>query len=423
MSRATVIVALGACALAGCNTLPTRERYAEKSTVLNQSVKPRLSISSVAASDAKLNVRDFPEGVGAAYIEALAAKTKDADAFRTAVAGAIKPGKTADADQTKLSRTFAIGIGKTGYQDGQRFLTTRVIMEPVGFVFSDYTLATSKYQTVDLENVSISSETTASLDLAPKLGHVVEAVDASVSQTRRAGTSYVNQSRTESLSVYFAANRIEILQRATAAEDLTGITLLSAAVQPVTADQDVFRTVVARASLTDDAGTALPYPKASVTTVRNQMWTPRPLLVCARLDYVERLPKNNTQRFVDEGKQIIEERDGSTEPRLYLVVPPEEVAPPLWGIVDNTGGFLAIDTSTTPQALSFTSPTDASEMAYWLARNGAPAIGSRALYLPDAGGALKPLTKVAKRELSVLRLGNGQEGTAPLGTCTLHTDD
>ena len=361
MSSARVIAgALAVACLAGCAARqPVRLRWADTSTPLEQTVVPTLAISSTEAEpQAGARVKDFSERGGAAYIQALAAKLKDPAEFRAAVAAGIAPPKIGDADHTKLARVLSIGIGKSGYQAGQRLVAARVTIVPVGFAFADFTLATSKYETIDLENVSVQSTTTAKIGIAPSLGSVIEAADASLSQEEKAGTTYTNRARIEALTPDFRPDRIEIYQQSAPNEDLTGTVLISAAVRPIglgaeakvqrlaalglagrgdldfPSDQTSDETVVAKLHITDDKGGLLAPAKSAITTVVDRIWLARPLMACAALDYVERVPRAGTQRYFDEGRQVVVEREGSLAGKLYQLVPAEEVARPLWGLAD-----------------------------------------------------------------------------------------
>lgn len=411
--RAAVGALAAAVALGGCaNDQPVRTRWAELSAPLVQPVAPTLSVSSVEAASPPSKVRDLSERGGAAYVEALAAKIAEPDAFREALAAGIAPGKKGDADQTRLARTLAIGVGKRGYQAGQRFVVARVVIVPIGFAFNDLTQVTSKYSTIDLETVSVQSTTSAKIGIAPEFGNVIEAGEASFSQERKAGTTYVNQARIEALTADFQPGRIEIYQQSAPNEDLTGLVLASVGVRPVSMDDDAKKalfeklkvvptkpldfnidqtkpeTVVVELKLADDKGAPLAAGKASITTAVNTVWMSRPLVVCAGMDYVTRVPSEETARFFDEGRQVVTESEGRLAGRLFVLVPAEEVARPLWGI-KHGAGFLEIDTSTGTSPFSFRDPLQASRFASWMTEHRATSVGEKRLWT-SATGVSKP---------------------------------
>ncbi len=429
--------------LAGCaGAQPVRLRWADQSTPLVQTVVPTLSVSSIEASGpGAAKIRDMAERSAAAYIDALAGKISEPDAFRAAVAGGIAPGKASDADQTKLSRTLAIGIGKRGYQAGHRFLAARVVIEPIGFEFADLTQVTSRYSSINLETVSVQSTTTAKVGIAPEFGNVIEAAEASLSREEKAGTTYVNQARVEALTADFQPDRITIYQQSAPNEDLTGLVLASVSVRPVAlddaakaalatrlgvptseldfnVDQSSPQTVVAQLKLSDEAGRQLAPDKASITTVVNQAWTPRPLRVCAAMSYVERVPSTATARFYDEGRQIVTERADALPGRLFTLVPASDVAKPLWGIVAGPS-YLEIDTPAGHSPFSFTDPIQASRFASWMAETRATRVGEKRLWALGDDGKLRQLSAGAGGAVRVERIELTRSATPVPGTCTI----
>lgn len=402
--RRLLFCAAAAALVSGCAVKdPVRTRWAELSSPLVENVQPTLSISSIEAVSPPAKLRDLAEGTGAAYVEALAGKIADADSFRAAVASGIAPKRIADADETRLSRTVAISTGKTGYQAGQRFIATRVVIEPIGFAFADATQVTSKYATIDLETVSVESSTSAKISISPQLGNVIEAGEASFSRDDKIGSSYTNSARIEALSMDFRADRIEIYQQSGPNEDLTGIVLANVGVRPVALDRpaqlQLFKdldvapsefefgvdqtspeTVVADMKLADDKGKRLAPVKASLTTVVNNMWVQRPLYVCAAMSYITRIPTPETARFFDEGRQVVRELAGRLEGQTFLFVPAEEVSQPLWSIrVGKT--TLKIDTPSGRSSFSFTDPVQASRFTAWLTSSRATSIGGKRLWM------------------------------------------
>ena len=432
-------LALSACA----PREPVRLRWAEHSTPLVQAVKPTLSVTSIeAAPSSPAKARDFSERTAAAYIAALADKIPDPDAFRSAVAAGIAPGKIGDTDQTRLSRTMVIAVGKQGYQAGHRLVVADVVIVPIGFAFGDFTLAASKYETIDLENVSVQSTTTAKIDVAPKFGSV-EATDASLTQEEKAGTSYTNRARIEALTPDFRPDRIEIYQQSGPNEDLTGTVLISASVRPVALeptaqrqqltalglpDAEPFRfrvdqaepqVIVAKVALADEKGHALAPDAASITTAVDQIWRARPLYVCAAMSYVERVPHNGTARFFDEGRQVVTEQTGTVEGQVFQLVPAEEVSRPLWSITDAQGGGVMIDVDGKPAPFSFTDFLQASRFAAWVNAGHATKVGTRLLWT-SANGAPSRLAIAAGRELAVTRtFGAGPAPVVGKQNCTV----
>jgi hypothetical protein len=407
LNRAVPLVGLLAAA---CTTSqPVRLRYAEGSTALQGTVTPTLAVFSSPAATSPAKARDFSERASASYIEALADKIAGADDFRAAVAAAVAPSKAGDADRTSLARTITLGIGKSGYSAGQRFIATRTVVIPIGFKFADFDSATSKYQTIDLETVSVSSTTTAKVGIAPEFGSTIEAAEASLSREDEAGTTYVNRAIVESLTADLQPDRLEIFQQSAPNEDLTGTVLISAAVRPVSltpADQTAlaarlgivpdalpampvdpatYETVVTKMEITDKAGTLLPPGKSTITTAVNTIWRSRPLYVCAAMTYVERVPSPATARFFDEGRQVVTERSLALPGKLYLLVPAEEVAAPLWGVVGDYGALL-IATDTKPQTLAFADPLQASRFAAWLVAKRSAAVGAQSIYTINSMG-------------------------------------
>ena len=402
MVKSAISLLAAAGLLTGCiGREPVRTRWAEGSTPLDEASNLRLSISSIAAETTATKARDLPDAAAAAYLTALGTKLAGAEEFRAAAADAIKPGKRGDADRTVLSRTIAIGLSKRGYSATRRLLLTRVTMVPQNFVFAGYTLAKSEYQLVDLENVALSRTTTAKVAVAPKFGSVVEAGEASLTQENKEGTTYVNRERTETLSIDYRPDRIELYQRGTAGSDLTGQLLLNASVRPLTLDAAEYETVVGAHKIVAANGADLPPAKASMTTVVDKILRSQPLIVCAGVDYVERRVVGGAQ-FVDEGRQRVVEERSLTAPRMYELIAGDQVAPPLWGVVTGAG-FLAVDTSRGPQSFSFANEVDATRFASWMARTGAAKVGRLRLYGSTVAG-VEPLSVLKGRDVRVQAL-------------------
>jgi len=103
------------------------------------------------------------------------------------------------------------------------------------------------------------------------------------------------------------------------------------------------------------------------------------------MHYVERVPSKATARFFDEGRQVVTEQSRALAGKLYLLVPVEEVAPPLWGISGDYGALL-IATDTKPQTLAFADPLQASRFVAWLLEKRPAAVGTRNLYTINSMG-------------------------------------
>ncbi|HYE27535.1 MAG TPA: hypothetical protein VEA61_04800 [Allosphingosinicella sp.] len=398
-------VAALALAVGACGQPAFRMRWADGSLPLQRRGEPVLAVTSLAADPASsTGFKDLAERSGAAYAAALAAKTGTAAEYRAALAEPIKGAGRSNIDRTALPRVIALDVSPGGYSAGDRLVWTRVTLLPIDFRFSDFALAKTEYQTIDLETITSTSKETASLTISPTIGSPVEAAEAVLSAERSDQTVYGNRERIRDLSVGFDPQRIVVTRDGGPGIDLAGITLLKVSARPVSKAESDIATLVSAYKIVDDNGADLQPSAASMSLSLDRVWRPRPLFVCGRLDYVRREVLNGAE-FYDEGHHRVQEREGQTI-GVYQLAPEADVETAQYLIVDSeTGSAVEIDAPASgTRTFAFSNLGEATAFSRWLSRTGADKVGSQTLSVRDpATGRPRPLSVRKGRVFEVQR--------------------
>jgi hypothetical protein len=398
-------VAALALAVGACGEPAFRMRWAQGSVPLQKRAEPVLAVTSLAADPASsTGFKDLAERSGAAYAAALATKTGTAAEYRAALAEPIKGGGRSNIDRTALPRVIALDVSPGGYSAGDRLVWTRVTLLPIDFRFSDFALAKTDYQTIDLETITSTSKESASLTISPKIGSPVEAAEAVLSAERSDQTVYANRERIRDLSVGFDPHRIVVTRDGGPGTDLAGITLLKVSARPETKKESDIATLVSAYKVVDDTGTDLAPAAASMALSLDRIWRPRPLFVCARLDYVRREVLKGAE-FYDEGHHRVQEKEGHSI-GLYQLAPEADLETAQYLIVDSgTGSAVEIDAAATgSRPFAFSNLGEATAFSRWLSRTGAGSVGSQILNVRDpATGRPTPLSARKGRVFEIQR--------------------
>ncbi|GAB2900695.1 hypothetical protein GCM10027093_41690 [Paraburkholderia jirisanensis] len=198
MNRVSVTRAIGllaVAALTACANSPDR-RYATQRGLSDDMPSINLDVSSTtAASDSAGSVamKDLPERAEAAYIRALAAKTKSAAELHAELSKDVKPSGSS-IDHTSLSRSLIFTLYPTSYHPADRvvFYTIKVIPD-IGVTFSGITAASTTWgtQTIDTLDVSTTNQFQPELDLT-LAGYVQGSAKGPVSSTHQTDVKSTN---------------------------------------------------------------------------------------------------------------------------------------------------------------------------------------------------------------------------------------
>ena len=94
------------------------------------------------------------------------------------------------------------------------------------------------------------------------------------------------------------------------------------------------------------------------------------------------------QKYYDESRHAINLVSGLTDWRRYVLVTPDEAAPPSWYLMDASDEALQVDTDTGEQPLRFASYSQGEAFLNWLERQSATMVGKRRLYTHSDGRSI-----------------------------------
>jgi hypothetical protein len=93
------------------------------------------------------------------------------------MAAPIKKADDQPGDQIKFARVIVVSVQRNGVRPGDRYLMTKVEIQPTRssdmkpeFRFSDYQMASTDYSTINIGTVSVSSQVATTLSATPTFG-------------------------------------------------------------------------------------------------------------------------------------------------------------------------------------------------------------------------------------------------------------
>jgi hypothetical protein len=372
---------------------------------------PVLTVSSApAAGGEALSAKGLPERAAAAYVAALAAREKSSQDLRGALAKPIAADKTGGKDATVSPRVLVVGVERETPRPGDRLLSTIVSIRPAEpFRFVDYQQAATDRTFIDIGQVSITDERSASIGVAPGAAPMAEGVTASLaaSRTRTASRSIRGES---DLTVDVAPDLIRIYRAGVEGRDLTGDTLVKLSLRLPTADARTY--ALANADLRDDKGVPTAPDKLRMKLKFVSLVPARDLWVCAKLAYEDRTVTEGARSY-DEGRQAVALKGGETPWTPYLVAPAEELEIPLWVVEDPSGGALAFDDGIAANTLTFDDYDAAVDFLGW-AQHAKTAQLANGRLIESAAGVSRPVRDFGA--LVVRRLAQTR-GASPAPAC------
>lgn len=348
---------------------------------------PVLTVSSAPAEGGELlSVKGLPERAAGAYIAALATKEKSSDDLRAALAKAIASPK-ATRDTTLAPRVLVVGVERETPRPGDRLVSTIVSIRPAEpFRFVDYQQAATDRAFIDIGQVSVTDQQSASIGVAPGAASMAEGLTASLAASRTRAASRAVRGESD-LSVDVSPELVRIYRTGVEGRDLTGDTLVKLSLRLPTADERTY--ALADADLRDDKGVPTPPDKLRIKLKFISLVPARDLWVCARLAYEDRTVVDGARSY-DEGRQSVALKSGETPWTAYLVAPAEELETPLWVVLDRSGGALAFDDGVQVNTLTFDDYDAAAAFLAWTRRERADRLANGRL-VESAAGVTAPV--------------------------------
>lgn len=267
----------------------------------------------------------------------------------------------APVDLTKVKRILMAGVERDTLRPGDRLLLERIKirLDDDRYAFTDYELAATDRQKVDIGSVSVTDTRSGSLSATggpPQGGSVTGALSA---ERVRQGSRAISGQAEFSVSV--SAHEVDIYRTGVEGQDLTGNTLIKLAIRlPPVQQIDVS---LGRPKLRGDDGTILEPAKARIDIARLTLDPPRPILATGTLHYEDRDIAGG-EGDLDEGRQSALIRTGVCE-RKFVLVPASDLAPLLWAVVDAAGAALQFNDGLLSRPLVFDDERAADTLLSW----------------------------------------------------------
>lgn len=374
--RSPVTAILTFASLAGCVSLPPPGPTSATKRWVRASqgpewAPPTVDVASVPGEATPgQRLKDLPGEAGAAIAAALAAKIDDADAYRAAVAGGLKPaGGPRDQVAGAFSRALVVSIARPPGRSADYLDYAEVTIKAQNFQFTDLTATATDYKIIDVAAIKLGSTRGLSASIDPKFGSDLigsGSFGATLSSSREDSANL--KERTETLSVLPKRHELVILQRGTVDRDLTGnvISAVTIALSHRGEDQKRYRPVIASITTTDKEGAPLKPGAAKTTVVMQEDLPDEPLWACVSLRYVDHEVVAGEQ-YRERGRQTVVRHNFATPYKAVEIVPANEVVRSLWTLRADKMP-LKINTLYGMQEVAFYDPLTAERVLQW-ARN------------------------------------------------------
>ena len=382
----------------GCATNPTR-RFA-KATGYNDTAGFQ-AVASVSSSPASarpsMSLKDLPDQAAAAYITAIAAKTKTLAELQSALAKPIGGGSQVAGDETKLTRTLlvTVSVGCTSWSEklcptgkrppqfiGDRLTYIELWIEPVNFTFSDIPAAATTWasQTIDTRDVSTDLKLQPELDLT-LAGTAKGALKGPLSFDRQSDVKATDTDPYRLPTINLRSGSVVLEASGSRSVDLVGSAVINASViPPATTDRTADPAVLSESEVVTDLsvggpGAWLSEADARLAIHRVRTWKSTPLTAKLHFWYGVRHIKRGQATYPEDDDEV-EFEDIQSPDQCVLIVPAYEVAPAFWS-VSAAGANVGANTGGATRQVVFRSQDDAETFAGWLAAAPRRAVGGR----------------------------------------------
>ena len=410
---------LAAC-LAGCGGQASLERWKSVADVPPYA-PPELFVASAPSPEVKSRQAD--DGPAPPAANEITININDKQAAQVSAKHAADGASDAAAgkheapppiDLTTVSRVLMAGVERSSLRPGDRLLLERIKirLDDPGYVFTNYELASTDREKVDIGSLSVTDTRSAGLTATGGNGPLSATASLSAQRQRQASRGVSAQAE---FSVSVSPHEVDIYRTGVEGQDLTGNTLVKLAIRlPPGRQIDV---ALARPALFDDKGAALDPAKARIDLAWLQMDPPRPITATGTLHYEDR-DVTGGANSLDEGQQAVEIRTGECQ-RHFVLVPAEDLAPPLWAIVDRGGGELRFASAGLSDPLRFDDYRTAKTFLAWMRLKGAAQLANGRLEEGEGVGAHPP--NFAQLRLVRYRVGASDEAAAAPPSATPQT--
>ncbi|HTW26699.1 MAG TPA: hypothetical protein VME92_06210 [Acetobacteraceae bacterium] len=383
---------------------------------------PTLAVYSTAAvrpAAVALTIRDLSDLAQARAIDDLASDPHAA--WPAILKGADGPDRGAvRQDPYRADRVLVATVTKgTKTQPGDRFIWTRVFIQPINFEFADYTVAATDNRSVKL--ASLETTVTRTLNLGGGLGRVAPALanpnaTASSEETRKANADISEQY--ENLGIDIQPGFLRIIRESAAGGDVTGNVAIALSVvtdprvirrkYPGAADdrnqvENLALQVVDVQLASDGAGPAKTPPTVSVLPVDQLPHCALKAVVW--MIYEERVIDRGRENYL-EGLQTVHLLQDGEPKHAVEIVRADDISPAVWSVrilprdvplsvanIERAPTLLAQTNDATPRRLVFTDYRAASELIHWLKQNPQSSqLGTLHMIAPVNAGAWDALT-------------------------------
>ena len=378
--------------------------------------------SSPGASAAPTMLKDLPERAAAAYITALAAKTKTVVELQVALGKPLGGGGAQGGDVARLSRSLLItvssGCDRSVDADcpppqaprqfpGDRLTYIEVWVQPLNFAFSDIpaTATTWASQTIDTRDVNNDLKVQPELD-ATLAGTVKGTFKSPVSYDHQVDVKATDTEPYRLPTINLRSGSIVLEATGSRSVDLVGSATIKANIVPPAstaydADPSALEDHDVASNLSfGSPGDWLPEAKASISVTRIRSWRPTALIAKLFFWYGVRHIKSGVKTYPEDDDEV-QYLDLESGPRCVVVATPYEIASPLWELLVRGAPF-GMKTDAGVRPVVFGSMDDAQIVAGWLASGDHARIGKRRI-----GGVGAPVgSDAGERRLVPVRRGD-----------------
>jgi hypothetical protein len=350
--------------------------------------EPTVSVYSAPSSKpaaAPLTLKDLSDGGQAHAIDFVAKAHGSADTAWRQLAKTVSDSdsNTERRDPYRVDRVLVATVTKgLDSNPGDRFVWTRIFVQPINFQFAGYTLAATDNQTLTIANVENTGTNKLTLDIGLDARAGLSKADASGSIERTNKTTTEVDSQYEKLGVDIGPHFLRIIRESAPGGDVAGNTAmkLSILTDPDTIRRTTFEATdvprpapklvlrVLDAHLSD--GTKyVDRNDARITVLPEEAVPHCPLKARIWMLYERRMLKSGEPHYMEGRQKVKLIKDGEPVHEVEIV-PADDVSPAIWSIRSLENETLKAKTDDGEwHDLVFTDPRMASELIHWLKVN------------------------------------------------------
>lgn len=351
-----------------------------------------------AAAAAPSSIKDLSDHGQAALVQAMARPGTAGNLLQKVMTGSnagtgSASGATPTTEPNRFDRTLVATVTKgLSARPGDRLMWTWLLVKPINFRFTGYTVLATETGTLDIEHIEHVTSTSLQGTLSATVPAGAATVNPSVTgSVTNQGTSSaeINQQYVKS-GVDIVPGFLRIYRESERNLDVAGNTLISLS---VVTDSDKYHdpatpVLVLRASNPSLSKNGRPLPPSEASLDIELVKSPPhcPLLAQVRLVYQLRRITGNERSYLEGAQRVSIEQHATPWTRATEIVSADDVQPALWQIFDNRRIPVEVRTrnrEVLPLALS--DYETARDVANWMTVTRAAAIGKPGLTLTLGG--------------------------------------